>query len=100
MTMIQNIGLFGFNLLIGWANDASGASVQDPGGYALGMWIFSTLGFLGFLFAWLLRRQETGPDAHGLETITVKSTREEEARRLATEPATDASPGAREPETP
>ena len=85
MTMIQNIGLFGFNLLIGWANDASGASVQNPDGYALGMWIFSALGFLGFLFAWLLRRQETGPDAHGLETITVKSTQEAEAQRLATE---------------
>jgi MFS family permease len=71
MTMIQNIGLFGFNVLIGWANDHAGASAQNPGGYALGMWIFSLLGFLGFLFAWLLRRAETGPGAHGLETITV-----------------------------
>ena len=78
MTMIQNIGLFGFNLLIGWANDYSGASVGNPGGYALGMWIFSTLGFLGFFFAWLLRRRETGPDAHGLETITIRSTEEAE----------------------
>ena len=73
MTMIQNIGLAGFNFMIGWANDYSGASVQNPGGYALGMWIFSILGFLGFFFAWLLRRTETGPDAHGLETITMKS---------------------------
>jgi MFS family permease len=78
MTMIQNIGLFGFNLLIGWANDYSGASVGNPGGYALGMWIFSILGFLGFFFAWLLRRRETGPDAHGLETITIRSTEEAE----------------------
>jgi MFS family permease len=78
MTMIQNIGLFGFNLLIGWANDYAGASVGNPGGYALGMWIFSILGFLGFFFAWLLRRQETGPDAHGLETITIRSTEEAE----------------------
>lgn len=75
MTMIQNIGLFGFNMIIGWANDYAGASAQNPGGYALGMWIFSILGFLGFAFAWLLRRRETGPDAHGLETITVASTR-------------------------
>jgi MFS family permease len=73
MTMIQNIGLFGFNLLIGWANDFSGASAENPGGYALGMWIFSSLGFLAMLFAFLLRRNETGPDAHGLETITVVS---------------------------
>ncbi len=83
MTMIQNIGLFGLNLLIGWANDSAGASVGNPGGYALGMWIFSTLGVLGFFFAWLLRRRETGPDAHGLETITIRST--EEAERQSRE---------------
>ncbi len=76
MTMIQNIGLAGYNLLIGWANDFSGASPTNPGGYALGMWIFSASGFLGFFFAWLLRRAETGPHAHGLETITVKSGKE------------------------
>ena len=69
MTMIQNIGLAGFNFLIGWANDHAGASASNPGGYGLGMWIFSSLGFLGFLFAFLLRRSETGPHAHGLETI-------------------------------
>jgi MFS family permease len=70
MTMIQNIGLAGFNLLIGWANDYSAASAANPSGYALGMWIFSCLGFFGLLFAYLLRRSETGPGAHGLETIT------------------------------
>ncbi len=67
MTMIQNIGLFGFNLLIGFANDISGASTTNPGGYNLGMWIFSILGFLGLLFAYLLRQWETGPGGHGLE---------------------------------
>jgi len=60
MTMIQNIGLAGFNLLIGWANDFSG-------GYTMGMWIFSILGFLGMLFSYLLRRSELGPNGHGLE---------------------------------
>ena len=69
MTMIQNIGLAGFNLLIGWANDYTGASALNPGGYTLGMWIFSSLGFFAFFFAFLLRRSETGPNAHGLETI-------------------------------
>jgi MFS family permease len=69
MTLIQNIGLAGFNFLIGWANDFTGASAANPGGYALGMWIFSSLGLFGFLFAFLLRRNETGPNAHGLETI-------------------------------
>jgi MFS family permease len=69
MTMIQNIGLAGFNLMVGWANDYTGASAANPGGYTLGMWIFSSLGFFAFIFAFLLRRSETGPDAHGLETI-------------------------------
>jgi len=73
MTMIQNVGLFGFNLLIGWANDYSRASAENPGGYALGMWMFSILGFLGVFFAFMLRREETGPRAHGLETITASS---------------------------
>ena len=67
MTMIQNIGLFGFNLLIGWANDFSSASAENPTGYRMGMWIFSILGFLGLFFAFMLRRNETGPNAHGLE---------------------------------
>jgi MFS family permease len=70
MTMIQNIGLFGLNLLIGWANDYSHAGADNPSGYNLGMWIFSTLGFLGLTFAFLLRQRETGPHGHGLETIT------------------------------
>lgn len=58
MTMVQNIGLFVFNILIGWANDIAGASAKNPGGYTLGMWIFTSLGFFGLLFAFLLRRRE------------------------------------------
>ncbi len=72
MTLIQNIGLAGFNLLVGWANDFKGASAQNPAGYDLGMWIFSSLGFFGLLFAYLLHRSETGPNAHGLETIKAR----------------------------
>ena len=67
MTMIQNIGLFGFNLMIGFANDFSGASAVNPAGYNVGMWIFSTLGFFGLIFAYLLRRSELGSGGHGLE---------------------------------
>lgn len=73
MTMIQNIGLAGFNFLIGWANDISNASAANPDGYTMGMWIFSILGFVGFLFAFLLRKHEMGPNGHGLETITTRS---------------------------
>lgn len=72
MTLVQNVGLAAFNLMVGWANDASGASADNPGGYALGMWIFSTLGFLGLLFSALLRQREVGPYSHGLETIRAK----------------------------
>jgi MFS family permease len=75
MTMIQNVGLFGFNILIGWSNDHWQASAANPGGYTPGMWMFSVLGFAGLLFAWLLRRRETGPHAHGLETITTATPR-------------------------
>ena len=39
----------------------------------LGMWIFSILGFVAFFFAFLLRQRETGPNSHGLETITTAS---------------------------
>jgi MFS family permease len=67
MTMIQNIGLAGFNLMVGWANDFSGASAANPNGYHLGMWIFSTLGFFGLIFAFFLRRNEMGPNKFGLE---------------------------------
>ena len=66
MTLIQNVGLATFNFLIGAVNDATG-------GYTAGMWIFSSLGFFGLLFAYLLRRSETGPNAHGLEEGIRKS---------------------------
>ena len=67
MSMVQSAGLAGFNFLIGWANDTSLASAVNPTGYNLGMWLFSATGLLGFLFAFLLRRAEMGPQGHGLE---------------------------------
>jgi MFS family permease len=70
MTVVQNMGFFGFNLAIGWANDHGHASATNPNGYHMGMWIFSILGLLGMLFAFLLRQRELGPHGHGLETIT------------------------------
>ncbi|HNV04030.1 MAG TPA: hypothetical protein PKH99_12005, partial [Vicinamibacterales bacterium] len=69
MTLVQNIGLAGFNLVIGWANDAAGASAANPAGYRPGMWIFSTLGVSAVVCSLLLWRREHGPHAHGLETI-------------------------------
>lgn len=71
MTLFQQIGLAGMNWLIGKANDIGGASVTNPEGYNIGMWIFSCLGFFGLFFAFMLRRQEKGPHRHGLETIKI-----------------------------
>jgi MFS family permease len=64
MTMIQNIGLAGFNLLIGYANDSTKA-------YTAGMWIFSILGFLGILFAYLLKKSDYQSGGGKLERSTV-----------------------------
>jgi MFS family permease len=73
MTLIQQVGFFILNLLIGKANDFAHAGLENPGGYGLGMWIFSVLGFVGVTFAILLKTRETGPEGHGLETITTAS---------------------------
>ncbi|MCP5061781.1 MAG: major facilitator superfamily domain-containing protein 1 [Ignavibacteriae bacterium] len=72
MTLIQQIGVAGFNWMIGAANDYNMASADNPAGYEMGMWIFSVLGILGFFFAFMLRRTETGPNGHGLEEATIK----------------------------
>jgi MFS family permease len=69
MTMIQNIGLIGFNMLIGFSNDLNHAGEQNPSGYIPGMWIFSCCGILGLLFAFLLYRTEKGPYSHGLDRV-------------------------------
>jgi MFS family permease len=67
---VQQIGLFGINLLIGWSNDHWLASAVNPAGYRPSMWIFTTIAMLAVTCAFLLWRVETGPRAHGLETIT------------------------------
>lgn len=72
MTFIQQIGMMILPLVIGWANDYSSATAENPGGYNLGMWIFSILGILGLVFSFLLRKAETGPNGHGLEKGMVK----------------------------
>jgi MFS family permease len=75
MTLVQQIGVAAMNWIIGRTNDAFGATAANPEGYAAGMWIFSILGVLGLIFAIALRKVETGPKAHGLETITSTSSK-------------------------
>ena len=41
-----------------------------------GCGLFRILGFLALFFAIMLRREETGPNAHGLETITAGGSKE------------------------
>jgi MFS family permease len=67
MTLIQQVGVMVYAWLIGLANDYAHASPENPSGYNLGMWLFSLLGILAFIFAYMLWKVETGPNAHGLE---------------------------------
>ncbi len=70
MDAVQQAGLVCANLVIGWSNDHFGASATYGAGYTPGMWMFSTVGIVALVFAIWLRRVETGPHGHGLETIT------------------------------
>jgi MFS family permease len=67
MTMLQNIGLFTFNLGAGWLNDSQHAGVDNPQGYLPMLAMFAVLSLFGFVFAAALRRRETGPQGHRLE---------------------------------
>ncbi len=74
MTLIEQVGFFALNLLIGKANDHGHAGLGNMNGYRTGMLIFSVLGFVGLTFSILLRVRETGSHGHGLETITTRAT--------------------------
>jgi MFS family permease len=76
MTLVQQLGVMGMPLVIGFLNDHYQASAENPAGHIPGMWAFSVLGFLALFFAIMLRREETGPNAHGLETITAGSSKD------------------------
>jgi MFS family permease len=72
MTLCQQVGMAAIPWIIGLLNDAFLAGPDNPAGYAAGMWVFTGLAFFGLVFSYLLWREESGPDAHGLETITAK----------------------------
>lgn len=69
---VQQLGLVIINLLIGWANDHWLASATNRAGYHAGLWMFTAIAVLAVLIAFALWRVETGPSAHGLETITTR----------------------------
>lgn len=73
---VQQLGLVGTNLAIGWTNDRWLAGPGNAAGYAPGMWLFTSMAVLAVGFAIVLRRVETGPGAHGLETIKTGGTQQ------------------------
>jgi predicted MFS family arabinose efflux permease len=72
MTMLQNVGLTACNLGAGALNDMGRAGADNPQGYNLMLWMFAILSTAGLVFSVLLRRRETGPHAHGLETARAR----------------------------
>jgi MFS family permease len=54
MSLLQNAGIAGANLLAGWLNDWAAASAQNPAGYQPMMLLFGAMSTLGFGFALLL----------------------------------------------
>lgn len=72
MTMLQNIGLTVCNVAAGQLNDHARAGADNPRGYLPMLWMFATLSLAGIVFAELLRRRESGPHGHGLETLKAK----------------------------
>ena len=72
MTLCQQIGWAVVPLAIGGLNDRYLAGPDNIAGYAPGMWFYTAMSSLGLYFAWKLWRAETGPAAHGLETITAR----------------------------
>lgn len=69
MTMLQNVGLTVCNLGAGTLNHLAGAGAANPAGYRPMLLMFAVLSVAGLGFAAWLRRRETGPHGHGLETI-------------------------------
>jgi MFS family permease len=69
---VQQVGLVGANLLIGWTNDRWLADAANPAGYRPGMWLFTAFAGVAVFAAIVLRWVETGPHAHGLETLTAR----------------------------
>lgn len=69
---VQQAGLVVINLLVGWANDHWLASARNAAGYRAGLLMFTGIAALAVVFAFALWKAETGPKAHGLETITAR----------------------------
>jgi len=73
MTMCQQLGWAVVPFIVGVLNDRNSAGPENIAGYAPSMWFYTALASFGLYFAYKLWRSETGPNAHGLETITSRA---------------------------
>jgi len=79
MGSIQNLGLFAFPILAGIILDKTNPTVTQElvsagkatWDYTYTVLMFAGLGLLGFLFAYLLKREDKGINSHGLENPSV-----------------------------
>ncbi len=67
MTFCQQIGWSAMSWGMGMAKDAAGASAEHPSGWLPVTWMLAGLAFAGFVFSFLLWRDEHGSRAHGPE---------------------------------
>lgn len=70
MASIQNLGLWAFPIIAGWILDITNKGVPSDSGnldYTITILMFAGLGFIGFVLAFLLRKNELTGKSHGLE---------------------------------
>lgn len=71
MASIQNLGLWGFPILAGYLLDVTNPAVNGVApkvlDYQWTMIMFAALGIIGFLFAYLLKREDSKQTGYGLE---------------------------------
>jgi MFS family permease len=67
MTFCQQGAWFLMSPGMGKVKDAFGASAENPSGWVPVMWMLAILACAGFVFSFLLWREERGAKAHGLE---------------------------------
>jgi hypothetical protein len=69
MTFCQQVGWSLVSPGLGSANDHFQASAENPSGWLVSMWALAILSLAGFVFSYLLWREERGGGGHGLERV-------------------------------
>lgn len=72
MASIQNLGLWAFPIIAGWVLDKTNPGVAAGNlDYTYTILVFAGLGFIGFVLAYLLRKNEIKGKSHGLELPSI-----------------------------